>query len=88
VSGNTPSWVSKAQNLGAADTTQTIDPTVWLTLHNEGQLQKQLHDLYTPGSGSYHQWMSQNQFNTSHSPTAHEVKSVSGSSHHFGKNIR
>jgi subtilase family serine protease len=77
IGGNTPGWVSKAQNLGAADATQTIDLTVWLKLHNEGQLQKQLHDLYTPGSSSYHQWLSQNTFNVNYSPTAQEVKSVS-----------
>jgi len=85
ISGNTPGWVSKAQNLGAADATQTIDLTVWLKLHNEGQLQKQLHDLYTPGSSSYHKWLSQNTFNVNYSPTAQEVKSVSNflSSHGF-----
>ena len=77
ISGNTPGWVSKAQNLGAADATQTIDLTVWLKLHNEGQLQKQLHDLYAPGNSNYHQWLSQSQFNASYSPTAQEVKSVS-----------
>ena len=77
ISGNTPGWVSKAQNLGAADASQTIDLTVWLKLHNEGQLQQQLHDQYTPGSSSYHQWLSQNQFNTNYSPTAQEVNSVS-----------
>jgi subtilase family serine protease len=77
LSGNTPGWVGRAQNLGAADATQTIDLTVWLKLHNEGQLQKQLHDLYAPGSASYHQWLSQSQFNASYSPTAQEVKSVS-----------
>lgn len=77
ISGNTPGWVSKAQNLGATDASQTIDLTVWLKLHNEGQLQKQLHDLYTPKSGSYHQWLSQSQFNASYSPTAQEVNAVS-----------
>jgi subtilase family serine protease len=77
ITGNTPGWVNKAQNLGATDATQTIDLTVWLKLHNEGQLQKQLHDLYTPGSGSYHQWVSQSQFNANYSPTAQEMKSVS-----------
>ncbi|MGZ3639198.1 MAG: protease pro-enzyme activation domain-containing protein [Ktedonobacterales bacterium] len=77
LNGNTPGWVGKAQNLGAADANQTIDLTVWLRLHNEGKLQQQLHDLYTPGSGSYHKWLGQSDFNASYSPTAQEVKSVS-----------
>ena len=77
ISGNTPGWVSKAQNLGAADAAQTIDLTVWLKLHNENQLQQQLHDLYTPGTSSYHKWINQGQFNADYSPTDQQVKSVS-----------
>ncbi|HEU5347035.1 MAG TPA: S53 family peptidase [Ktedonobacterales bacterium] len=76
LSGNTPEWVSKAQNLGAADASQTIDLTVWLKLRNEGQLQQQLHDLYTPSSSSYHQWLSQSQFDASYSPTAQQANAV------------
>lgn len=85
ITDNTPTWVSKAQNLGAADGTQTIDLKVWLKLHNEGQLQKQLHDLYTPGSSSYHKWLSQSQFDANYSPTDQQVKSVSNflSAHGF-----
>jgi subtilase family serine protease len=77
ISDNTPGWVSKAQNLGATDATQNIDLTVWLKLHNENQLQKQISDLYTPGNANYHKWLSQSQFNTNYSPTAQQVKSVS-----------
>ena len=85
ISNNTPGWVSKATNQGATDSTQTLTLTVWLKLHNEGQLQQQLHDLYTPGSSSYHQWLSQSQFNASYSPTSQEVNAVSNflSSHGF-----
>ena len=84
ISGNTPGWVNKAQNLGAADASQTIDLTVWLKLRNENKLQQQLHDLYTPGS-SYHKWINQGQFNASYSPTDQQVKSVSNflSAHGF-----
>ena len=84
ISGNTPGWVSKAQNLGAADASQTIDLTVWLKLRNENKLQQQLHDLYTPGS-SYHKWINQGQFNADYSPTDQQVKSVSNflSAHGF-----
>lgn len=85
LSGNTPGWVNNAQNLGAADANQTIDLTVWLKLHNEGKLQQQLHDLYTPGSSSYHKWVSQGDFDASYSPTAQETKAVSNflSAHGF-----
>ncbi len=77
LSGNTPGWVNNAQNLGAADPNQTIDLTVWLKLHNEDKLQQQLHDLYTPGNGSYHKWLSQADFNANYSPTSQEANAVS-----------
>jgi subtilase family serine protease len=85
IDGNTPGWISKAQNLGATDATQTIDLTVWLKLHNENQLQKQISDLNTPGNANYHKWLSQSQFNANYSPTAQQVKSVSNflTSHGF-----
>ena len=76
MSGNTPGWVTKAQNLGATDSTQTLTLTVWLKLHNEDKLQQLLHDQYTKGSSSYHQWLTQDQFNTTYSPTSQEVNSV------------
>ncbi len=77
LSGNTPGWVNNAQNLGAADSNQTIDLTVWLKLHNESKLQQQLHDLYTPGNSSYHKWLSQADFNANYSPTSQEANAVS-----------
>jgi subtilase family serine protease len=85
ISGNTPGWVSKAQNLGATDSTQTIDLTVWLKLQNENKLQKQLQDLYTPGNANYHKWLNQGQFDAGYSPTSQQVKSVSNflNSHGF-----
>ena len=76
MSGNTPQWVSHAKDLGPADATQTIDVTAWRNLHNEGQLQQQLHNLYTPGNSSYHHWLTQSQFNASYSPTSQELNSV------------
>jgi len=85
INGNTPGWISKAQNLGATDATQTIDLTVWLKLHNENQLQQQISDLYSPGNANYHKWLNQSQFNANYSPTAQQVKSVSNflTSHGF-----
>lgn len=85
IGGNTPGWVSKAQNLGAADASQTIDLTVWLKLRNENQLQTQIQSLYTPGNANFHKWLNQGQFNGSYSPTDQQVKSVSNflSAHGF-----
>ena len=77
LTGNTPSWVASAQNLGAAPSSDQLTLTVWLNLHNENQLTQQLHKLYTKGSGSYHQWLTQAQFNTAYSPTAQEAKATS-----------
>jgi subtilase family serine protease len=77
VHGNTPAWVASAQKLGPADASEQLDLTVWLSLRNEGKLQKQLHAQYTKGSRSYHQWLSQAQFDADYSPTDQQVKAVS-----------
>jgi subtilase family serine protease len=76
IPGNTPAWLASAANLGPVDSDQQMHLTVWLTLHNENKLHQQLRDLYTEGSGSYHRWLSQEQFDAAYSPTAQQVKSV------------
>ncbi len=76
ISNNTPGFIKHATDKGAVDPTEQIAITVWLSLHNEAQLDQKVHDLYTKGSSSYHHWLTQSQFDASYSPTSQEVNSL------------
>src|SRR6266851_5284208 len=74
--GNTPGFIKKATDLGSADPTTVISVTVWLTLHNEAQLDQLVRQQNQKGSPNFHKWITQDSFNAAFSPTAQEVKSV------------
>lgn len=76
ISNNTPGFIHKAQNLGAIDQSTVMSVTVWLHLHNGAQLDAQVHNQYAKGSSQYHQWLTQDQFNATYSPTSQEIHSV------------
>ncbi len=76
ISGNTPGFVAKATDLGPVDPNTVIAVTVWLTLHNEAQLDKLVAQQQQRGSGQYHNWITQDQFNASFGPTSQELNSV------------
>src|ERR1700736_1754066 len=46
IAHNTPSYVSTAKNLGAADPSKTMEVSVWLIPHNRGQLDVLAEQLY------------------------------------------
>jgi subtilase family serine protease len=76
VAGNTPGFIRKAADLGPVDPNSVISVTVWLQLHNENQLDALVKQQSQPGSGHYHGWISQDQFNASFGPTSQDVNSV------------
>ena len=76
VKNNTPGLVNKAVDNGPADPTTLITVTAWLKLHNENQLDQLVQRLYDKKSPTFHQWMTQDQFNASFSPSAQEVNAV------------
>jgi Pro-kumamolisin, activation domain len=76
VSGNTPGFVAKATDLGPLDPNTVIAVTVWLNLHNEAQLDKLVAQQQQRGSGQYHDWITQDQFNASFGSTSQELNSV------------
>jgi subtilase family serine protease len=76
ISNNTPGFIKNAKDTGAVDPTQQIAVTVWLHLHNGTKLDQLVHDQNTKGSSSYHQWLTQDQFNATYAPTSQEVNSV------------
>src|SRR5437899_3759910 len=76
IGGNTPGFIKQAIDNGPATPTDQITVTAWLKLHNENQLSQLLTQQTTKGSGQFHKWLTQDQFNTSFSPTAQEVNAV------------
>jgi subtilase family serine protease len=76
ISGNTPGFVAKATDLGSVDPNTVIAVTVWLKLHNETQLDNLVAEQQQRGSGRYHNWITQDQFNASFGPTSQELNSV------------
>jgi subtilase family serine protease len=58
------------------DPNTVIAVTVWLKLHNEAQLDKLVTQQQQRGSGQYHNWITQDQFNASFGPTSQELNSV------------
>ena len=76
IANNTPGFIKKATDLGAVDPSTVITVTVWLKLHNDGQLDGLVQGQYKKGSSSYHKWITQDQFNASFGPTSQEVNSV------------
>jgi len=76
ISGNTPGFVGKATDLGPVDPSTVIEVAVWLQLHNENQLHALVAAQQQRGSGQYHKWITQDQFNASFGPTSQELNSV------------
>ena len=76
IKNNTPGFVTRAVDEGAADPTTLISVTAWLKLHNENQLDQLVRQLYDKKSPSFHKWLTQEQFNANFSPTAQEVNAV------------
>ncbi len=76
ISNNTPGFIKKASHQGAVDPSTVITVTVWLKLHHQDQLDQLVQQQYQKGSGKYHQWLTQDQFNASFAPTSQEVNAV------------
>jgi subtilase family serine protease len=76
IAHNTPSYVSTAKNLGAADPSSTMEVTIWLNLHNRGQLDTLAGQLYDPTSSKYRHWLTRKDFSARFAPTAAEAKTV------------
>ena len=60
---------------GPAQPSEESTITVHLKMHNEAAFDKALEALYTPGSPTYHQWMTQEEL-AKYAPTLDEVEAV------------
>ncbi len=76
IANNTPGFIKKASDLGAANPSTVITATVWLKLRNQNQLDQLVKQQYQRGSANYHAWIDQNAVNTNYSPTAQAVNAV------------
>src|SRR2546429_5551095 len=76
ITNNTPGFIKKATDKGSTNASDQITVSVWLNLHNENQLNQLLTQQSTKGSGQFHKWLSQDQFNATYSPTVQEANAA------------
>ena len=72
-----PKITELSSDLGPARPSEESTITVHLKMHNEAGFDKALEALYTPGSSSYHQWMTQDDL-AKYAPTPDEIETVKG----------
>jgi len=77
LTGSTPGFVSQAHDLGAENPGKQITVSIWLKRHNDIAFQELLKRLYTPGSPTYHQWLTNEQYAEMFGPSSAEASVVS-----------
>jgi subtilase family serine protease len=70
-----PAITKLASDHGPAQASNKATITVHLKMHDEAAFDKALAELYTPGSPTYHQWMTQEEL-ARYAPTADEIEAV------------
>jgi len=76
IANNTPKFVTTGKNMGPVAPTSTIQVSVWLNVHNRGELDSVAADLYNPKSPNYRHWLTKSDFVAKFAPTAEEAKTV------------
>ena len=72
-----PAITAASTDLGRIQAAAPITLTVHLNMHDQAAFDSAVKDLYTPGSPTYHRWMTGSQI-AGYAPTADEVHSVIG----------
>ena len=70
-----PAITERGQNLGQESPSTPLTLTVWLNMHNRADLDARVKAIYTPGSSTFHQWLTQADLKA-YAPTAAEVAAV------------
>jgi subtilase family serine protease len=70
-----PKVADVSSDHGPIQPLQEITLTVHLKMHNQAAFDKAVEDLYTPGSSTYHQWLSNDEI-ARYAPSAAEVETV------------
>jgi subtilase family serine protease len=76
VAHNTPRYVATAKNLGAEDPAKTIEVSIWLQLHNQGQFDELTKSFYDASSPNYRHWLKAADIAARFGPTDEEAKTV------------
>ncbi len=76
VANHVPSYVSTAKNLGPADTSVTMDVSIWLNPHNRSMLDTLAGQLYNPASPNYRHWLKASDITANFAPSAQEAAAV------------
>lgn len=67
---------SKPADLGPSNTSQTVNVTLVLGLHNQDALEKYIYSTVTQGNPSYHRFLTTDQFADQYGATAAEIAKV------------
>jgi subtilase family serine protease len=76
IAHNTPVFVSTAKKLGSEVTSNIIDFTIWLNLHNHGAFDALVAEIYDRNSSNYRHFLKRTDFAARFAPTAAEAKTV------------
>jgi kumamolisin len=89
VVGNTPGFVSTAQDLGAEDPSNVISASLWLNTHNRSTLDALAQQLYQKDSPSYRHCLKAAEIKANFAPTDAEVNTVKSflTSHNLGVTV-
>ena len=71
-----PTVISLSQPLGATSTKQTLRLAISLPLRDQAGAKQLLHDLYTPGSASYHKYLTTAQFAARFGPVQSDYDAI------------
>ena len=75
VVSSVPVALQQASNRGVIEASTPIRVTVWLNMHNKAAFDQRVEAIYTPGSPTYHKWLTKADLMT-YAPTAAELKTV------------
>ena len=70
-----PAITQIGKNLGQESPSTPLMLTAWLNLHNRAGLDARVKDIYTPGSPTFHKWLTSADLKT-YTPTAAELTAV------------
>jgi subtilase family serine protease len=76
VAHSTPGYVATAKNVGTEDPTKTIEVSIWLNMHNRGEMDELARQLYDPTSSSFRHFLKRPEIAERFAPTADEAKTV------------
>jgi subtilase family serine protease len=87
LTGSVSPWVTRAQKLRAADESNRVLITAYLSWRNADELQQLLRDQTDPSSPRYSQFITPEQFHEEFSPSARDVLQVQSTLRGLGFNV-